>query len=175
MKIKVKVLTEGCMPIINEKGDAFDLRAAADVILNAPQAGVLHQENNKKLRDVKFNNFTIIPLGIAMELPKNFVADLRPRSSMFKKWYICQTNTPGLIDSSYCGDEDEWGLPVIAMSKSHICKGDRLCQFEIRPSQKATWWQWLKWIFKRKIEFVQVDTLGNKSRGGFGEGTKNVK
>ena len=175
MKIKFKEIVEGCAPVINENGDAFDLRASQDYELNAPQATRLHQKNLEKTRDVRFNNFTIVKLGIAMQLPKGFVADLKPRSSTTKKWYILQTNTPGLIDCSYCGDTDEWGMPVIAIGKSHIAKGDRICQFEIRPSQNATPWQKIKWLFNKKIEFIKVDTLGNKARGGFGEGTKNVQ
>lgn len=167
LKIKVKVLTNGCMPKLSEKGDAIDLRAAKDIIIAAPQAGTQYTKDNEKYRDVK-TSFTIVPLGVAMELPKGFVADLKPRSSMFKKWHIIQTNTPGLIDSTYNGDDDEWGLTVAALNKSTIHKGDRLCQFEIRLSQNATFWQKLKWLFSSGIELIQVEDLNNKSRGGFG-------
>lgn len=168
MKIKVREITKGCMPVKTPNGDNFDLRSAKNIIIKAPQSGILHQENNEKVRNVTFKNFTIIPLGIAVQLPKGFVADIRPRSSMTKKWHILQTNSPGLIDCSYNGDNDEWGLPVIAIGNSHIQAGDRICQFEIRPSQNASWWQRLKWFFHRKIEFIKVESLNNPDRKGFG-------
>ena len=166
-KIKVKVITPGCMPVVNDKGNAFDLRAAEDIVLKGPHAMREHQVDNVKVRDVKFES-TIIPLGIAIELPKGFIANIRPRSSMFKKWKIIQSNSVGLVDETYCGDTDQWGLPVIAFSSSHITKGDRLCQFEIIPSQTATFWQKIKWLFTTKYVFVEVDTLSNEPRGGFG-------
>ena len=48
LKIKVKVLTEGCMPVIKENGDLIDLRAAGTYTFNAPQAGVQYQKDNEK-------------------------------------------------------------------------------------------------------------------------------
>lgn len=75
---------------------------------------------------------------------------------------------------SYNGDTDEWMMPLIALDKSRIKKGDRICQFEIRPSQTATFWQKLLWLLTTGYRFVEVDTLGNDARGGFGEGTKEA-
>lgn len=173
LKVKYKLLTPGCAPVINANGDAFDLVAAKDVTLETPRLRGISAEDGSKIK-AGFHS-TIIPLGIAMELPKGWVADVRPRSSTYKKWHIILANSFGLIDSTYCGDTDEWGYPAIALSTSHIKKGDRICQFEIRPSQKASIWQKLRWLLTSKIEFVQVETLGNKARGGFGEGTKNVE
>lgn len=158
-------MTQECAPVVNENGDAFDLRAAKDTILDAPMV----DHNNV----VKFST-ALIPLGIAMELPKGCKADVKPRSSTFKKWKIVQSNSIGLIDCSYNGDTDEWKMPVIAIEKSHIKKGDRICQFEIRPSQTATFWQKFLWFITTGYRFVAVETLGNKARGGFGEGTKNI-
>jgi len=171
-KIRYKVLTDGCDPVVTTKGNAVDLVAAKDLTLRGP----------KIAEDaVKFST-SIIPLGIVMELPKGMKADVKPRSSTFKKWHILQTNTPGLIDSSYCGDipdkdgkVDEWGMPVIAMSTSHIKKGDRVCQFEIVPTMQASFWQKLKWVLTTKYEFVRVDALNNLTRGGFGSSGKNVE
>ena len=137
-------------------GDWYDLRAAETVHLKAGE-------------------FKLISLGVSMKLPEGYEAHIVPRSSTYKKWHIILANSFGLIDSTYCGDTDEWGYPAIALSTSHIKKGDRICQFEIRPSQRASIWQKLRWLFTSKIEFVQVETLGNKARGGFGEGSKNVE
>lgn len=172
LKVKYKLLTEGCAPVINENGDAFDLTAAKDITLETPRLRGIAAQDGSHIK-AGFHD-AIIPLGIAMELPKGWVADIRPRSSTYKKWYILLVNSIGLIDSTYCGDTDEWGFPAVALRTSHIKKGDRICQFEIRPSQRASVWQKLRWLFTSKIEFVQVESLGNKARGGFGEGTKHL-
>lgn len=69
---------------------------------------------------------------------------------------------------SYCGNNDEWKMPVIAFKKTEINTGDRVCQFRIQLSQKATIWQKLKWLLTSGIKFVEVENLDSKDRGGFG-------
>ena len=167
MKIKVKLFEGGKMPQVNDKGDLFDVFANEEVRLIAPQAGIQHQVNNEKVRDVTFNN-TLIGLGFAMEIPEGFKANLYPRSSTYSKWGIIFGNHVGQIDSSYCGDNDEWMVNAIALRRTTINAGDKIAQFEIVPSAKATMWQKLKWLFSSKIEFVQVASLNNNDRGGFG-------
>lgn len=167
MKIEVKLFEGGKMPQVNEKGDLFDVFAREGVTLKGPQSGVLHQVNNEKLRDVEFSS-TLIPLGFAMGLPEGFKANLCSRSSTYPKWKIILWNAVGKIDSSYSGDEDEWKCGVIAFGHTEIKPGDKIAQFEIYPSSKATVWQKLKWLFSNKIEFVEVESLNKESRGGFG-------
>lgn len=135
-RIKIKYLKDIEKIEKISKGDWIDLRAAEDV-------------------ELKNGEFKIIPLGVAMEIPRGYEAHLAPRSSAFKKWGVIQTNSIGVIDNSYSGDNDEWGMPVIAMRDTKINKNDRICQFRIVESQP-------------EIEFVEVDTLGNADRGGFG-------
>ena len=135
-RIKIKYLKDIERIEKISKGDWIDLRAAEDT-------------------ELKNGEFKIIPLGVAMEIPRGYEAHLAPRSSTFKKWGIIQTNSIGVIDNSYSGDNDEWGMPVIAMRDTKINKNDRICQFRIVESQP-------------EIEFVEVDTLGNADRGGFG-------
>lgn len=136
MEIKIKEITPGCMPKKTSKGDWVDLATAENIELEVGQ-------------------FTLIPLGVAMQLPEGYEAIVAPRSSTFKKFGIIQTNSVGVIDESYCGDSDEWKLPVLATRKVSIPKGTRLCQFRLFVHQPC-------------IEFVKVDTLGNQDRGGFG-------
>lgn len=172
MKIKVKVLMPGCMPSMIKKGDWVDLICADDVLLKAPQSGVLKDYidaygNTSKCRDVSFEIYNI-PLGIAMQLPKGFEAIVAPRSSTPSKFGIICANSIGIIDGSYNGNNDEWKFPVIPLRHTFIETGSRICQFRIQLSQKATLWQKLKWFFSRKIEFIEVNDLGNPSRGGFG-------
>lgn len=141
MEIKIKYFNNS--PKLEKiiKGDWIDLHAAEDI-------------------DLKAGDFYIMPLGIAMQLPCGYEAYIAPRSSTFKKWGIIQTNSIAVIDESYCGDNDEWKMPIYAMRDTHISKGDRICQFRIMESQP-------------RIEFKTVEILGNKDRGGFGTtGTK---
>lgn len=167
MKIKIKLFEGGKMPQVNGKGDLFDVFSRETVTMIAPQAGVQHQVNNNKVRDVSFSN-TLIGLGFAMEIPEGFKANLYPRSSTYNKWGIIFGNHVGQIDSSYSGNDDEWKVNAVAFRNTTINVGDKIAQFEIVPSAKATFWQKLKWLFSSKIEFVQVDNLNNVNRGGFG-------
>ena len=136
MKIKVKYHTDILPLEMNEKGDWVDLRAAKDMKLRA-------------------GNIYYIPLGISVELPEGYEAHVAPRSSTFKNWGIIQTNSVGVIDNSYCGDNDIWMMPVDATRLAKIKKNDRICQFRIVEKQPH-------------LEFETVDHLGNKDRGGFG-------
>ena len=170
MKIKVREITKGCKFEINKDGDFIDLRAAEDVTMFIPNSTTLKRSTNT--RNVLFD-FYIIPLGIAMQLPKGYEAHVLPRSSTFKKFGIIQANHCGIIDETYCGNDDEWKYPAIALKECHINKGDRICQFRIQLSQKATVWQKIKWLFTNKIKFEWVDKLEGNNRGGFG--TSGVK
>lgn len=167
MKIYVKELVEGCFPVINKTGDCFDVKAAKDVRLTPPQAGTQYIKDGKKFRDVSFDHH-LVPLGIVVEIPEGFKANLYPRSSSYKHFGFTVANSVGQIDSSYKGPEDEWKLSIIPHKTATIKKGDRIAQFEIVPSSKATIWQKVKWFFSNKIEFVKVDEVSSASRGGFG-------
>lgn len=121
-------------------GDMIDLRSAKDY-------------------DLKSGEFALIDLGVSMKLPDGYYAILLPRSSTFKKYGIIQTNSVGVIDNSYSGDNDIWMMPVLAMRDTHISKNDRICQFTI--------------ISKERFTLHTVDHLSSTDRGGFGStGTK---
>jgi dUTP pyrophosphatase len=166
-KIKIKELTEGCMPEITLNGDWIDLRAACDIDLSAPQAGVQYQSGNIKYRDVQIPT-VYIPLGVAIQLPKGYEAIIDSRSSGPKKLKLFIPNGQGVVDNSYNGDDDQWHYVAAPMSRTSISKGDRICQFRIQLSQKATSWQKIKWLFSSGIELIKVDSLGNTNRGGLG-------
>jgi len=179
MTIKVLEKVEGCFPKEFKVGDYIDLCTAKDIVLKAPQANKMHIRSNGKnpsqelrTRDVDFH-WTLIPLGVAMEIPEGYEAILVPRSSAFKDWGFIQTNSEGIIDNSYAGDKDEWKLPVVATRSVTIPKGTRIAQFRIQLKQQATCWQKLKWLLSSKVSLKQVDHLNKPSRGGIGEGTGN--
>lgn len=171
LKIKVKRLNKNLsVPEIIEKGEWVDLRAAETVAFKAPQAGVLRKHIVKgkevSLRDVTFDT-KLVRLGIAMELPKGFEALVNPRSSL-PKLDVFQTNSQAVIDNSFNGNLDEWRYWLTALGETTVNEGDRICQFRIQLSQKATFWQKLKWFFSSGIKIVEVDDLDNPNRDGIG-------
>lgn len=138
MQIKVKMIEEGIQKFefVDQKSNWVDLRSAENI-------------------EFKNGEFKLIPLGFSMELPQGYEANILPRSSTFKNFGLLQTNSMGVIDSSYCGDDDYWFFPALAMRDTQVKKGDRICQFRIIESMK-------------QAEFVIVDSLGNENRGGHG-------
>ena len=116
--IQIKYFTDKIekLTYIGGKSDWIDLRAAKDVQLKAGE-------------------FHLIPLGVAMELPKGYEAHIVPRSSTFKNFGIIQTNHMGIIDETYCGDNDQWFMPVYALRDTLIHVHDRICQFRIMEHQ----------------------------------------
>ena len=165
MKIKVRLINPNCRFEFINKGEWIDLRASKTIDLEGPYANTLNGKRDK--RDVVFD-YKMIPLGFAMQLPKEFEALIAPRSSTFKNYKIVQTNHLGIVDSSFGGNNDEWRMPVLAFTDTTIFEGDRICQFRIQPSQKASIWTKIKWLFTNKIEFEWVDSLDSEDRGGFG-------
>lgn len=157
MKIQVKLRDKEFPIQIIDKGDWIDLYVTEDVDIEG--------ESYPKLE--------ILPLNVAMKLPDGYEAIVVPRSSTYKNFRITCANSFGVIDNSYCGNEDFWGFPALAYSNTTIKKGSRVCQFRIQLSQKATLWQKIKWLFDSKIEFEYTDNLASESRGGFGTTGKN--
>jgi dUTP pyrophosphatase len=66
----------------------------------------------------------------------------------------------GVIDYTYCGDNDQWFMPCLAVRDTEIHVNDRICQFRIMENQPA-------------ITFDEVEHLDAPDRGGFGSTGKN--
>lgn len=159
------------LPKIIAKGDWVDLRSAEDITLKAPIIKNINRSNK-----VVFST-TLIPLGVAMLLPDGMEANVVARSGTFKNYGIMQINTFAVIDGGkfgYNGPNDEWKFQAVALRNTIIPTNERVCQFRIQLSQKATIWQKLKWLFTSGIEIIEVDNLPEKEdRGGFSTtGTK---
>lgn len=105
--------------------------------------------------ELKKGQHYYVPLGVAMELPKGYEAWLTSRSSMAKKFHIQHCDDLGVIDNSYCGDDDMWKLPVIALEDTILHKNDRICQFRIHEVMP-------------EVEIIEVESLNNPNRGGLG-------
>lgn len=135
--IKIKYFTDNIDKISKiDNGDWIDLRSAETV-------------------ELKSGEFKLISLGVAMQLPEGYEAHVVPRSSTFKNFGIIQTNHQGVIDNSYCGDNDCWFFPAYALRDTKINVNDRICQFRIVKKQPT-------------IIFEEVSKLDNKDRGGHG-------
>ena len=136
--IQIKYFTDEIekLAYIDGKSDWIDLRAAKEMELKAGQ-------------------YAMIPLGVAMKLPEGYEAHIVPRSSTYKNFGLIQTNHMGVVDESYCGDNDQWHMPVYALRDTVIHVNDRICQFRIMEHQP-------------KIVFEEVAALSAPDRGGFG-------
>lgn len=115
----------------------------------------------------------MIPLGFALELPQGWEGHLAPRSSTFKSWGIIQTNSVGVVDDTYIGDNDQWHMPVYCLDPkdTHIIDGVEVKGTWIRQGDKIGQFRIMEVM--PQIEFEEVDSFGNADRGGFGTtGTK---
>lgn len=168
--IKIKMIKPSLIaPLVSEDGEWIDLRAAKDIELSGPYAIQARKDRDRK---VIFES-AVVPLGVAMQLPKGYEAIVDARSSLYKNYFVILANSQGVIDNAYCGDDDQWFAQVLAFADTKIEEGDRICQFRIQLSQKATFWQKLKWLFSSGIRIKLVEDLNNPNRGGLGHsGTK---
>ncbi len=121
---------------VDGKSDWIDLRAAEDVTLEK-------------------GDFYMINLGISVQIPEGYEMIIAPRSSTYENFGIIQANSIGVIDESYCGNDDVLKMPVIAMRHTEIHINNRICQFRIIKHQPS-------------LDFDEVEDLDNRSRGGFG-------
>lgn len=137
MKLQIKYHSEEIEKIKKiDKGDWIDLRAAEKV-------------------ELKQGEFAMISLGISVKMPDGWEAYIAPRSSTFKTWGIIQTNSIGIVDNSYSGNNDIWKMPVYATRDTVINVNDRICQFRIMPKMPV-------------LDVEEVDNLEGPDRGGFG-------
>ena len=137
LELKVKYFSD-VEPIrfIENKSDWYDLRSAEDV-------------------ELKAGEFRLIKLGVGIKVPEGYEAILAPRSSTFKTFGILQANSIGIIDETFCGDNDQWLYPALAIRDTKIMKNDRICQFRILAHQPS-------------LKITAVEHLENSDRGGFG-------
>lgn len=149
MKIKY-TRVDGVPPITQiKKGDWIDLSLAEDA-------------------SIKPGEFKAISLGVRMQLPKGFEANIVLRSSTGKKHKVLQYNSYAVIDESFCGPNDIWHALLYAPQGASIKAGTRICQFRINLKMQASVWTKLKWLFTGKVEFVEVKDFEGVNRGGLG-------
>ena len=136
LKIKYHVKELEKLRSIDGKSDWIDLRVAENV-------------------SMKQGEYRLISMGISVEIPKGYEMLIVPRSSAYKNFGILQTNAMGVVDESFCGDNDIIHMPILAMRDTEIHINDRIGQFRLMPHQP-------------EVHFIEVDHLDNEDRGGFG-------
>jgi len=139
-KVKVKKLhKDAIIPTKAYEGDAcFDLYSLIDI-------------------EITGGNREIVPTGIAIELPDGYEAQIRPRSSTFKRGFHVQFGT---VDSGYRGDVGilitPFNTPRHSMPRVKIKKGQRIAQMKIA------------WTPTFELEEVDELTKTDRDEKGFG-------
>jgi len=104
---------------------------------------------------LKAKEKALIPTGLAIEVPKGFEAQIRPRSGTSLKTNLSIPNSPGTIDSDYRGE-----IFVLVENKGledyEILHGMRIAQLVILPVYHLEW------------EIVETLSQTNRQQGGFG-------
>ena len=99
---------------------------------------------------------TLIPTGLYLEIPPGYEVQVRPRSGLAHKRGLTVLNAPGTIDADYRG---ELGILLVNTSseKQTIDPGERIAQLMISPVYRVEW--------------LEVDELGETTRGNGGFGS----
>jgi dUTP pyrophosphatase len=98
----------------------------------------------------------LVATGLALEIPRGFEGQVRPRSGLALKHGLGMPNAPGTIDSDYRGEVGvilmNWGSEPVRLER-----GERIAQLVVAPVTRA--------------ELIPVEELPGTSRGGGGFGS----
>lgn len=111
--------------------------------------------STERVYKLNSGEYELLSLGVSIQLPKGYEAIIAPRSSTFGRYGILLANSIGIIDETYCGNDDVWRFPAYAVKDTIIPAGTRIAQFRIIKHQP-------------KIKFIEVESLNNSNRGGIG-------
>lgn len=116
---------------------AFDLAASADTVV--PPHGI-----------------ALVPTGLVVRVPEGHFLAILARSSTPLKRGLIVANGMGVVDSDYCGPNDEVKIQVLNVTDApvHVAAGDRIAQGMVLAAPRVT--------------FVETTTADGPSRGGFG-------
>jgi dUTP pyrophosphatase len=141
MELKVRIHRlhpDAVIPKYQTEGSAaFDL-AAAERVAVAP------------------GEVRLVPTGLVIEVPAGMFLGIFARSSTPLKRGLMVANGVGVVDSDYCGPEDEVKIAVVNVTPKPVTiePGDRIAQGILLPAPRVTW--------------EEVDRVRASSRGGFG-------
>jgi dUTP pyrophosphatase len=116
---------------------AFDLAAAVDVTIEP-------------------GSVALVPTGLVIEVPSGMFLGIFARSSTPLKRGLMVANGVGVIDSDYCGPDDEVKVAVMNFTGRtvRVAAGDRIAQGILLAAPRVTW--------------EEAAELAADSRGGFG-------
>ncbi|MBF0486773.1 MAG: dUTP diphosphatase [Nitrospirae bacterium] len=106
---------------------------------------------------VNKNGITVIPTGIAVEIPPGYEMQIRPRSGLAALYGFVVVNSPGTIDSGYRGEIKVIACLVGSNESLHVHKGEGIAQAVIYKLPD--------------VSFVEVETLSDSARGTKGMGS----
>ena len=155
--IDMKSLAPGNLIMLYNAAPDLKIRYHRELFPSLPevvQYGNFVDLYNAEHKILKAGEFAKLNLGISIECPEGFWFQLVPRSSTFEKYGIIQTNSFGVVDTKYCGDDDIIKVPVYAMRDTIIPANERICQFRLVQDINFT--------------ISTVDKLRGENRGGFG-------
>ncbi len=159
MKLKIKTVVDSrdLLPE-DHHGNLIDLKASQEFNLESPEKK--KTPSNKIIID----DF-ILSLGIKMQLPKWYRAEIKPRSSLYRKHGVILANHVGEIEWDY---SDYWKVHLIKLKDApSIKRGERIVQADIKPVSDAPWWIKIRHLFVTGYKFVRYTHL-DSDRGGFG-------
>jgi dUTP pyrophosphatase len=105
-------------------------------------------------------DITAVPTNLAIELPPNYEAQIRPRSGLALKHGITLPNTPGTIDADYRG-EIKIILANIGREDFVVERGARIAQLVVAPVTHVHW--------------EEAESLNETARGDGGFGHSGVE
>ena len=126
------------LPKYETPGSAgFDLAASADVTI---EPGAI----------------ALVPTGLVIGVPPGHLLGIFARSSTPLKKGLMVANGVGVVDSDYCGPDDEVKVQVLNFTKAPVTvrRGDRIAQGLILPFVRAEW--------------KENTAASGPTRGGFG-------
>lgn len=137
--MKVRIKTYDWKPLFYETSwaCAFDFKSKDEVVFEPGE-------------------FKLVDTWVVVETPKGYVLQIQPRSSTFKKHWLIQVNSVGIIDQDYCWENDTIKFAYINMTKEKV-----VIEAETRIGQGM--------FVKIDIaDFEVVESMNNSDRGGFG-------
>ena len=126
------------LPKYETPGSAgFDLAASADVTI---EPGAI----------------ALVPTGLVIGVPPGHLLGIFARSSTPLKKGLMVANGVGVVDSDYCGPDDEVRIQVLNFTSAPVTvrRGDRIAQGLILPFVRAEW--------------KEGTSASGATRGGFG-------
>lgn len=163
MDVKIRKIRENSILPVAHNGNWMDTYVSKIGTVSPDEGGrynynevVWYDENKHDTIHYVKDDVVIVQLGFALQLPPNHELHLLPRSSTFKNTGLLLTNSMGIGDTSYCGNEDEYSCMFFATRGGEVSIGQRIVQIRIEESMS------------NKFTFTEVDRLDNPNRGGFG-------